>query len=277
MSTISAKVPGLTAAQHAANLEAYQRDGAARAEAIGNRGPIRLDANDRLHPDILAAYNQHGFYVFEGAIGAPELEQLRADVLNMIDRAPVAPDSSVDAKGRPALGLDYARSPYRLAKPLSDPFGGTAQLGGRHPHQMEQPKAARDAPEYVPFIMYSMCEAMPSGLRLYGHPDLLTIAESINGPDFVPYNDAIFVKQPGLGASVSWHQDGVTHWDSPNWDSGMASTFRCSCMARRSPIACGLSRVHINSVESTSRRRFKLTAGVTRCRMHCHWCVKRAT
>ncbi|MEP4887431.1 MAG: phytanoyl-CoA dioxygenase family protein, partial [Alphaproteobacteria bacterium] len=27
-----------------------------------------------------------------------------------------------------------------------------------------------------------------------------------------------FVKQPGLGPSVSWHQDGVTHWDSPDWD-----------------------------------------------------------
>ena len=36
-----------------------------------------------------------------------------------------------------------------------------------------------------------------------------------------PYNDAIFVKQPGLGGSVSWHQDGVTHWDSPEWDEGI--------------------------------------------------------
>ena len=44
---------------------------------------------------------------------------------------------------------------------------------------------------------------------------------SINGDDFVPYNDATFVKQPGLGGSVSWHQDGVTHWDNPEWDSGI--------------------------------------------------------
>jgi ectoine hydroxylase-related dioxygenase (phytanoyl-CoA dioxygenase family) len=34
----------------------------------------------------------------------------------------------------------------------------------------------------------------------------------------VPYNDATFVKLPGLGGSVSWHQDGVTHWDNPEWD-----------------------------------------------------------
>ena len=58
---------------------------------------------------------------------------------------------------------------------------------------------------------------MPEALRLYGHPGLLAVAASINGDDFVPYNDAIFVKKPGLGASVGWHQDGATHWDSPAW------------------------------------------------------------
>ena len=62
---------------------------------------------------------------------------------------------------------------------------------------------------------------MPAGLRVYGHPDILAVAEAINGPDFVPYNDAIFVKQPGLGGSVAWHQDGVTHWGSPDWDEGI--------------------------------------------------------
>ena len=73
----------------------------------------------------------------------------------------------------------------------------------------------------VVFLMSSMCRAMPSGLRLYGHPHLLVIAAAINGDDFVPFNNAIFVKQPGLGGSVSWHQDGVTHWGSPDWDEGI--------------------------------------------------------
>jgi ectoine hydroxylase-related dioxygenase (phytanoyl-CoA dioxygenase family) len=50
---------------------------------------------------------------------------------------------------------------------------------------------------------------------------LLTVAEAINGDDFVPFNDATFVKLPGLGGSVAWHQDGVTHWDSPDWDPGI--------------------------------------------------------
>ena len=86
---------------------------------------------------------------------------------------------------------------------------------------MAQPVADSDAPEEVVFLMYGMCQEMPAGLRVYGHPKLLAIAASINGDDFVPYNDAIFVKQAGLGGSVAWHQDGVTHWNNPKWDMGI--------------------------------------------------------
>ena len=210
-----------TRAEHAAAMADYMREGEARAAAIGNRGPVRLGPDGKLHPDILAAYWRHGYYVFEGVIDAGELAELRADADEMIDRAPVRPGAEVDAKGRPALGRDYAREPYTLVKPLSDPWGGTDKLNGRHPHRMEQPAADADAPEYTVFLMYAMCQAMPAGLRVYGHPSLLAIAASINGDDFVPYNDAIFVKQPGLGGAVAWHQDGVTHWDSPDWDEGI--------------------------------------------------------
>ena len=57
-------------------------------------------------------------------------------------------------------------------------------------------------------------------LRSYGHPDLLELSAAVNGEDFVPYADGLFIKAPGLGASVAWHQDGITHWDSPNWHQG---------------------------------------------------------
>ncbi|MCB1743431.1 MAG: phytanoyl-CoA dioxygenase family protein [Gammaproteobacteria bacterium] len=207
--------------EHAAGMHAYQQAGLRIAEQIGNRGPIRLDADGRLHPDILAAYWRHGYYVFTNVIDAAEVEALRADAMHMLERAPVNRDAKVDAQGRPALGIDFGRPAYRFTRPLADPWGGTALLGGRHPSQMIQPQPDADAPEDVVFLMYTMCESMPSGLRLYGHPRLLAIAESINGADFVPFNDAIFVKQPGLGGSVAWHQDGVTHWDSPNWDPGI--------------------------------------------------------
>ena len=211
----------LTRAEHAAGMRAYQQAGVNREREIGNRGPMRFGPDGRLAPDIVAAYWKHGYYIFEGVIAPEEVEALRRDALEMIERAPVAPDAKVDKHGRPALGIDFPRPAYRLAKPLSDPWGGTDVLGGRHPTRMAQPKPEGDVPDYAVFLMYSMCQSMPAGLNLYGNPKLLATAASINGDDFVPFNDAIFVKQPGLGGSVSWHQDGVTHWDNPDWDEGI--------------------------------------------------------
>ena len=127
----------------------------------------------------------------------------------------------MDAQGREALGLDASVSPYSLVRPLSDPVGGTSALGGRHQSKMAEPLPDSGAPEYVVLHLRGMCQYMPSGLRIYGHPQLLAIAASVNGDDFVPFNDVIFVKQPGVGGSVAWHQDGVTHWNSPEWNEGI--------------------------------------------------------
>ncbi len=209
-----------TRAEHQARMADYLKAGEARARALGNKGPVRFGADGNLHPDIVAAYWKHGFYIFEGVVDPGEIEALRADAMNMLERAPAAPGEKLDAKGRPAMGRDWAREPFTFIKPLSDPWGGTDKLNGRHPSKMVEAKADGDAPEHVVFLMYGMCMGMPAGLRVYGHPHLLGIAQSINGPDFVPYNDAIFVKQPGVGGSVAWHQDGVTHWNAPDWDEG---------------------------------------------------------
>lgn len=202
-------------------FQAYQKEGLRLATAIGNRGTIRFDQNGRLHPDILDAYWEHGFYIFEDVIDSVELAELIADATVMLERAPVSKESKVDAKGNPALGIDFARPAYYMAKPLSDPHGGTSNLGGRHPVKMSEPQARPDAPPQIVLQMYGMCQAIPAALRLYGHPQLLAIAAAINGDDFVPYTDTVFVKQPHLGASVAWHQDGVTHWGSPDWDEGI--------------------------------------------------------
>lgn len=211
----------LTREQHAAAMADHVRAGEERACALGNRGPARFDEKGGLHPDILEAYSQHGFYVFEGVIDPGEIEELRAGVAELIERAPIRKGAAVDAEGRPALGHDYAIQPYLMVRPLSDPWGGTGALGGRHPSKMTEPTPDAAAPEEVPYLIFGMCQSTPAALRLYGHPKLLAIAAGINGDDFVPYNDAIFVKQPGLGGSVSWHQDGITHWDAPNWDGGI--------------------------------------------------------
>ena len=210
-----------SAAEHAAAMAEYTAEGESRARAIGNRGPIRFDAPGQLAQDILDAYWRHGFYVFENVIGAEELAELRASMADTLDRAPVARDAEVDARGRPALGLEFERPSFTFVPPLTDPWGGTKHLGGRHQSKMTEPVPATDAPEQVVYMVYGMCQTMEPALRLYGHPRLLAIAENINGPDFTPFNDAIFVKQPGLGGSVAWHQDGLTHWKAPNWDEGI--------------------------------------------------------
>ena len=216
-----AEAHDLTSEQYADEMAAYCAAGEARAEAIGNRGPLRLTDEGEVHPDIMAAYWQHGFYVFEGLIESSEINELRTDIDFLLEHAPTGQGATTDAHGRPAFGQEFARNPYLFIKPLSDPWGGTDQLNGRHETQMRQPQPSQDAPKEVPYIIGGMCQTMPSGLRLYGHPGVLTIAAAINGPDFVPYNDATFVKQKGLGGSVSWHQDGVTHWNSPDWDEGI--------------------------------------------------------
>jgi len=211
----------LTAAQHAADMSAYTEAGRQRALALGNRGPLRLTSAGALHPDILDAYWTHGFYVFEDVIAPAELADLRAGTDRMLERAPATPGAEIDSAGRTAMGVDSARSTYLWVAPLSDPVGGTDANGGRHPAKMAEPSPGADAPEQVVYMMFNMCDHMDAGLRVYGHPGLLAVAASINGVDFVPYNDAIFVKQPELGGSVAWHQDGLTHWNSPDWDEGI--------------------------------------------------------
>ena len=210
-----------TAAEHAAAMADYIQEGRRRADAIGNRGPVRFQSGTRLADDILAAYWRHGFYVLEGVVSPEELEELRTDMARNLERAPIGRGAEVDAQGRPALSLEFRRPTFSFIKPLSDPVGGTNLVGGRHPAKMAEPDPGEGAPEEVIHMAYGMCQNMPSGLRLYGHPQLLAIAENINGADFTPFNDAIFIKQPGLGGSVAWHQDGLTHWQSPHWDEGI--------------------------------------------------------
>lgn len=201
-------------------LAEYARAGEREAHLLGNRGPLRLTDDGKLPREIADAYWRCGFYVFEGALQAGELEDLRSDMEDAIARAPFTKDAAVDARGRPALGADLAHPPFRLARPLSDPYGGTGYASGRHPVKMSEPAPPQDAPDFVVSSIGNPLQIMDACLRLYGHPQLLSIAEHINGPDFTPFTESVIVKQAGLGPSVAWHRDGTTHWDSPDLDQG---------------------------------------------------------
>ena len=195
--------------------DAYVVEGEQRAGELGNRGPLRFDDDGTLLPEILEAYRRTGFYVFEGVLGEAELRDLGADFDRVLERAPSSSTATTDARGRPALAVDVKLPQFHFARPLSDPVGGTGILDGRHPVKMSEPDAPDGAPEEVVYYIGSgALQLMDSYLRLYGHPRLLAVAEQINGPDFVPWYEAIFIKHAGLGPSTSWHQDGTTHWDN---------------------------------------------------------------
>lgn len=191
-----------------AAMRAYCADGEARALALGNRGPIRFTAEGDLHPEIRDAYSRCGFYVFTGVLQADELADIEADFLDIQSRLPLHRGDQLDAQGRPALGVGHAGLNLVWAKPLSDPVGGTKAAHGRYPVKMFEPTAAAGAPDEVVYLVLGSLQFSEASLRVYGHPQLLAVAAAINGPDFVPFNEALWMKGPGLGASVAWHQDG---------------------------------------------------------------------
>jgi len=217
-----------------AAFRAYCRDGEARAYALGNRGPIRFTPDGKVHPDILAAYGRCGFYVFEGVLGPEELADIEADLQSILDRLPSERGSGVDAKGRPALAADCKALNLVWVRPLSDPVGGTDHAHGRHPVKMFEPTPAADAPREIVHLILGSLQFSEACLRVYGHPQLLAVAAAVNGDDFAPFNEALWIKEPGRGGSVAWHQDGWTHWNSPDLDPGshgfnfMAQLYGCT-------------------------------------------------
>ena len=116
----------ISAAEHAQAMASYIREGNERARALGNRGPIRLGGDGKLAGDIIKAYWQHGFYVFENVISNEELAELRADVERILAGAPASPEGDTQ----------FALPSFRFEKPLSDPYGGTTKNKGRHPVKM---------------------------------------------------------------------------------------------------------------------------------------------
>ena len=201
---------------------AFFAEGTERAQAMGNRGPLRFTEDGAIHPDILEAYWATGFYVFEQLLGPDELAEARADIDAHLDRAPYpTKDSPVDRHGRPFLGHDLTVHPWDMAPALSDPMGGSAANHGRHPFKMDEPTPEVEGPADVTYMVRGCLQHSEAFLRIVGHPGLLAMAEAVNGPDFTPFTEVLFVKEPGLGPSVAWHQDGQIHWDNPNWDEGI--------------------------------------------------------
>ncbi len=199
----------------------YLEDGEKRARALQNRGPLSFDSAGQISQEIREAYEQYGFYIFESVVSHEEIREVERQLDDVIECAPASKNGGLDKFGRPALGLDHKRPLYIWARPLSDPLGGTSILGGRHAVRMEEPTPEAGAPKVTVCVLQYTFGVMDSALRLSAHPGMLRVAEAFAGSDFVPYNDNFHVKEPGLGSSVAWHQDGITHWEHPNWHPGI--------------------------------------------------------
>ena len=204
--------------ENAAAVEAYLLEGERRALELGNRGPILFDDQGKLAREIRNSYSKNGFYIFENVIGAEELADIKKDLDQLRVNFPAGPESKVDLNGNPAFNAASKSLTLLWSKPLGDPLGGTELANGRHQVKLFEPEASVDAPSAVPVILLGSLQFSDACLRTYAHPKLLKVTESINGEDFVPFNEALFIKEPGVGAAVSWHQDGVTHWDSKDFD-----------------------------------------------------------
>lgn len=210
------------AAHYGDEAEAVRRyllQGEQEAYQLDNRGKIRFTPEGDLHPSIREAYANYGFYVFTDVIGDAEMSDILEDLAELRSRFPTEKGAKTDSKGRPALGTDRKSGGLLWSKPLSDPMGGTQIARGRHQIKLKDLDPGEGAPKEAPFILSGSLQFSDAALRLYAHPLLLAVAAAINGDDFAPFNEVLFIKDPGLGAAVSWHQDGDTHWDNPDFDA----------------------------------------------------------
>lgn len=211
----------------------YRESGTERALNLGNRGPIEFTCSNELDPAISEAYSRCGFYVFENVLNQEELDSIESDIAALLRRLPVSRGAEIDRDGRPALGSECKARTVSWVKPLSDPIGGTQANHGRHPSRMVELDPPAEAPKEIVQVISGVLQFSEAYLRVYGHPQLLRVAEAIHGKDFTPFNEVLWVKQPGLGGSVAWHQDGWTHWSSPTLDENthgfnfMAQLYGC--------------------------------------------------
>jgi hypothetical protein len=156
---MSAAAPQYTD-DNAQALADYVRAGAARAKALGNRGPARFTADGRLAPDIVETYLDVGFYIFEKLFDQEELALLRAEMHAIHDRLPVGRKSQLDRNGQAAIGAEQAISPFMWSKPLADPQGGTPEWK-RAPVKMIEGVLLRMRPMRS-FILCAVFSNMPT-------------------------------------------------------------------------------------------------------------------
>ena len=175
--------------------------GAPSSPTSTQAGQFRCDGG--LLPHVLDEFEREGYVTLHNVISSAELAELRAEVQRILIRAPVSKGLAVDSEGRPTL---TSPSKFQFA-PAS-----RATMDRQHELELRKAEPQPGQVEY-PVKISSWLEFSVPGLRLYGHPKLLSAAASVNGPSFTPFSESLVIKHAGHGAALAWHQDGGTHWD----------------------------------------------------------------
>ncbi len=124
-----------------------------------------------LTPEEVAHFDEHGYVILRGRIGGELLERLQAASTRWI------------ADGHALEDEQDGNGDYNFA--------------------------TRPSGRVLFRINYLHDKQEPASLELLGSPEMLGIAESLAGPDFVPTYESLVFKNTGDGAPIDWHQDAV--------------------------------------------------------------------
>lgn len=126
-----------------------------------------------LSPEQLAFYDENGYLLLRNWIPAP-----------MLDRLQQAGGAWID-QGLRSTPDDPHNPDYVFAQ----------RPGGRTMWRVD----------------YVHNKGQAASLELLGSPQVLGVAESMCGPNFVPTYESMVFKQEGDGQAIQWHQDAVHH------------------------------------------------------------------
>jgi Phytanoyl-CoA dioxygenase (PhyH) len=124
-----------------------------------------------LTPQQLAFYDDNGYLLLPNWIPKPMLEQLQQ-------------------AGRAWIAEGLSATPD-------------------NPHYPDFQFAQRNGRRTMWRVDYVHNKGQAASLELLGSPQVLGVAESMCGPNFVPTYESMVFKQEGDGAAVAWHQDAV--------------------------------------------------------------------
>src|SRR6478736_3831912 len=124
-----------------------------------------------LSPEEIAHFDEHGYVILRNRISGPLLEKLQQASLRWI------------ADGHALENESDGDGDYNFA--------------------------SRPSGRVLFRINYLHNRGETASLELLGSPEMLGIAESLAGPNFVPTYESLVFKNTGDGAPIDWHQDAV--------------------------------------------------------------------